>query len=261
MKIKFLGTGSGQTSLNRSHSSILISSSKFNLLVDCGDGISRAFLNQKIDFQSIDFILISHFHADHFTGLPALLTQMKLVSKKTNLTIFVHISEKNFLEQFLFHSYLFKERMTFEVKIISFETESEIKMDNSFFFIARRNSHLDKYKQYDPDKRLGFVSLSFFFRDDENSVIYTGDIASEKDLYLFDQKVEWFISESTHIEPQYFADILTKLNPDKLILTHISDENKGSLLSFQQNMSKSLKSRIFFASDGFDLKHCDTGCL
>jgi ribonuclease Z len=132
MKIKFLGTGSGQTSLNRFHSSFLISSSNHNLLVDCGDGISKAILKQNINFNSIDSILISHFHADHFAGLPSLLTQMKLSSRKNDLTIFVHSSEKDFLEDFIFHSYLFKERMTFNLKIISFDEETEIKVSENF---------------------------------------------------------------------------------------------------------------------------------
>ncbi len=108
MKIKFLGTGSGKTSLNRYHSSFLISSSTNSLLVDCGDGISKAILKQNIDFNSFNSILISHFHADHFAGLPSLLTQMKLGGRKNELTIFVHSSEKPFLEDFICHSYLFK---------------------------------------------------------------------------------------------------------------------------------------------------------
>ena len=106
MKIKFLGTGSGKTSLNRYHSSLLISSSKYNLLVDCGDGISKAILAQNIDFNSINSVLISHFHSDHFSGLPSLITQMKLSSRKNELKIFVHSSEKDFLEDFIFHSYI-----------------------------------------------------------------------------------------------------------------------------------------------------------
>ena len=126
MKIKFLGTGSGKTSLNRYHSSFLLSSSNHNLLVDCGDGISKAILKQNINFNSIDSILISHFHADHFSGLPSLITQMKLTSRKNDLTIYVQLSEKDFLEDFIFHSYLFKERMAFNFNIVSFDEEKEI---------------------------------------------------------------------------------------------------------------------------------------
>lgn len=255
MKIKFLGTGSGKTSLNRYHSSFLISSSTNRLLVDCGDGISKAILKQSIHFNSIDSILISHFHADHFAGLPSLLTQMKLGGRKNELIIFVHSSEKPFLEEFIFHSYLFKERMTFELKIISFDEENEIKVSENLCFISKLNSHLEKYRKYDQQNKLGFVSLSFLFKDDENSVIYSGDIGTENDLLLFDQKADWFITETTHIKSENFLEVIEKLNPRKLILTHIGDDFEEALKTFHQSLPDELKSRIILTFDGLEINH------
>jgi ribonuclease Z len=253
MKIKILGTGSGKTSLNRHHSSFLISSSKHSLLVDCGDGISKAILSQKININSIDSILISHFHADHFSGLPSLITQMKLLSRKNDLTIFVHSSEKDFLEDFIFHSYLFKERMTFNLKIISFDEGKEILLSDHFRFTSKLNSHLDKNRKYDQVNKLGFASLSFLFKDDENSVIYSGDIGSENDLYLFNQKVDWFITETTHIKIESLADILDKLNTAKLILTHIGDDLEERIKIFYQSLPDDIKSRLILAFDGLEI--------
>lgn len=253
MKIKFLGTGSAQTSLNRFHSSFLITSSNYNLLVDCGDGILRSILNQKIDFNSIDSILISHFHADHFSSLPSLLTQMKLLSRKNDLTIFVHSSEKIFLEDFIFHSYLFREIMSFDLNVISFNEESEINADENFSFISKLNSHLDKYKKYDQQNRLGFTSLSFLFKDDENSIIFSGDVGGENDLYLFNEKAKWFITETTHIKIENIIKILNKIEPAKLILTHIGDDFEKPLNDFHQSLPEYLKSRIIIAFDGLEL--------
>lgn len=253
MKIKFLGTSSAQTSLNRFHSSFLISSSNHNLLVDCGDGISKAILKQNIDFNSIDSILISHFHADHYSGLPSLITQMKLLSRKNDLTIFVHSSEKIFLEDLIFHSYLFRERMTFDLNVISFNEENEINADENFSFISKLNSHLDKYKKYDQQNKLGFASLSFLFKDDENSVIYSGDIGSENDLYLFNEKVDCFITEITHIKIENIFKLLGKIEPAKLILTHIGDDFEKPINNFHQSLPEHLKSRIIIAFDGLEL--------
>ena len=253
MKIKFLGTGSAQTSLNRFHSSFLISSSNHNLLVDCGDGISKAILKQNIDFNSIDSILISHFHADHYSGLPSLITQMKLLSRKNDLTIFVHSSEKDFLEDFIFHSYLFKERMTFDLIIISFDEGKEVLLSDDLKFTSKFNSHLDKYKKYDQQSRLGFASLSFLFKDDENAYIHTGDVGSENDLYLFNQKVDWFITETTHIKSEELLGLIDKSDPSKLILTHIGDDFEKPLFDFHQSLPEHLKSRIIIAFDGLEL--------
>jgi len=259
VKIKFLGTGSGKTSLNRHHSSFLISSSNHNLLVDCGDGISNAILKQDISFSFIDSILISHFHADHFSGLPSLLTQMKLLSRKNDLKIFVHRSEKDFLEDFIFHSYLFIDRMTFDLKIISFDEDVKVKLDGSFSFKSKLNSHLDKYQRASletsplQENKLGFVSLSFLFKDEENSVIYSGDVESENDLYLFNQKADWFITETTHIKKENILDLLDKFDPSKIILTHIGDDFEKPLYDFHKSLPESLKSRIILVFDGFEL--------
>ena len=260
MKIKFIGTGSGITSLKRFHSSILISSSGYNLLVDCGDGISRSILQQNISFNSIDSVLISHLHADHYTGLASLLTQMKLANRTNDLSVFVHSTEIKFIEDFIFHSYLFRERMDFELKIIPLEVEKEIKMKDDFNFIAKFNSHLDKYKRASSSitppqdlDRLGFASLSFLFKDEENATIYSGDIGSENDLYLFAQKVDWFITETSHIKVENLVEVLKKLNPEKLILTHIDDDSEEILKVYLESLPKQLKSHFLLASDGLKL--------
>lgn len=262
MRIKFLGTGSAQTSLNRFHSSFLISSSIHNLLVDCGDGISKAILKQNIDFNSIDSILISHFHADHYSGLPSLLTQMKLLSRKNDLTIFVHSSEKIFLEDLIFHSYLFKERMTFNLIIVSFDEEKEILLSDDFKFTSKLNSHLDKYKRASLEtsplqgKVLGFASLSFLFKDDENSCIYTGDVGSESDLYLFDQQVKFYISEITHISPLVLINLLQNQKPEIIVMTHLDDRTEEVIEFFYNKILRSSeKSQILIAFDGLELNH------
>ncbi len=267
MKIKFLGTGSAQTSLNRFHSSFLISSSNHNLLVDCGDGISKAILKQNINFISIDSILISHFHADHYSGLPSLITQMKLLSRKNDLTIFIHSSEKDFLEDFIFHSYLFKERMTFNLIIVSFDEGKEVLLSDDLKFTSKFNSHLDKYKRASletsplREKELGFTSLSFLFKDDENSVNYSGDIGSQNDLYLFNEKVDWFITETTHIKSEELLGLINKLDPSKLILTHIGDDFEKPLFDFHQSLPEHLKSRIIIAFDGLELNQSTQNSL
>ena len=253
MNIKFIGTGSGKTSLKRYHTSFLISSANYNMLVDCGDGISRAILNQNIGFSSIDSILISHLHADHFAGLPSLLTQMKLTGRNNSLTVFVHSSEKDFIEDFILHSYLFKERMRFDLKIIPFDDEREIKLNENFNFTARLNSHLDKYKKYDIENKLGFACLSFLFKDEGNSLIYSGDIGNEKDFYLFNPKVDWFITETTHIKVENLTEVFENLNPGKLILTHIGDDFEERLEQYLESLPENIKSRIILTFDGLKL--------
>ncbi|HMN49981.1 MAG TPA: MBL fold metallo-hydrolase [Ignavibacteriaceae bacterium] len=255
MKINFIGTGSGKTSLKRHHSSFLISSDNHDLLVDCGDGVSAALLKQNISYLNIDSILISHLHADHYSGLASLITQMKLLNRTEPLSIYIHKSLTDFIKDYLFNSYLFFERMDFELKIIPIETEMEIRLSESFYFSAKINSHLEKYSINDFTGKLSFVSLSFLFKEKTRSVIYTGDIGSAKDLYLFKDKVNWFITEVSHIDLNELLILQKENNAEKILLTHIDDESEEAIQKFINSLSDDKKSSFITTQDGFIIQH------
>ena len=44
-----------------------------SLLIDCGEGTQTAIRRASLRFKPIETILITHFHADHISGLPGLL--------------------------------------------------------------------------------------------------------------------------------------------------------------------------------------------
>ncbi|HQF41575.1 MAG TPA: ribonuclease Z [Ignavibacteriaceae bacterium] len=262
MNIKFIGTGSGLTSVERFHSSFLITSSDYKVLVDCGDGISKALLYQNIDFNSINAVIISHLHADHFAGLPSLLTQMKLTGRKEKLKIYVHESNSGFIKDFIQHSYLLAERFPFEFEIIPFSEEKEIFLSDKFFFLSKRNSHLNKYKENKSSVGLSFTSLSFLFKDSQNSVIYTGDVGNDNDLFLFDEKVDWFITEITHISFNGLIKLIDKRYAEKIILTHLDKESDKVILELRKHSDiETEKTEIIIASDGFELNHYNSNCL
>ena len=72
MKCTFLGTGSafdaGQTNV-----SMLVECDGNRIMLDCGFNAGHACINMVPDAQNIDALWISHFHGDHFFGLPFLL--------------------------------------------------------------------------------------------------------------------------------------------------------------------------------------------
>jgi len=108
MELIFIGTGSGRTSLNRFHSSLLFKDGSQKILVDCGDGISRALLTQNISVNLISDIIITHYHSDHLAGLTSLITQMIIQSRKSELNIFTHIELVDTLNLFMQTNYIFK---------------------------------------------------------------------------------------------------------------------------------------------------------
>ena len=254
MKIRFIGTGSGKTSLKRFHSSFLILSNDFNLLVDAGDGTSKALLKQNISPGQIDGILFSHLHPDHFSGIGTLLVQMKLMKREKLLKIYLHDSLIPVVKNFIFSSYLFEERMDFEIKYCGFNGDEETIVNDDIKFIARQNSHLDQYLKYDKEKILSFSCSSFLFNLNNKIICYTGDVGKKEDLNLFKgNDISILISESTHIDKVAFSEIFEELKPAKLIMTHIPDEQEEELLAWKSSLSDEIRDNIIIASDGMTI--------
>ncbi|MCB9248844.1 MAG: MBL fold metallo-hydrolase [Ignavibacteriales bacterium] len=132
-----------------------------NILIDVGDGISKALLHQNVDHNLIDKIIISHFHSDHLAGLPSLLTQMIIAKRRKAIEIYTHKSLLKTLIRFLESSFLFIDKYDFEIKITGFENDKEINLSDELKFISKQNSHITNKRNVDI-KDLEFMSVSFF---------------------------------------------------------------------------------------------------
>ena len=252
----FIGTSSGKTSLNRFHSSFLISTSNYNLLIDTGDGISKALLTQQVSYDVIDGILFSHLHPDHYTGLAALIVQMKMIERKKTLDVFINSELTDVIRNFIIQSYLFPERIDFAIKYHPLTDNVKFKINDDISFIPRQNSHLSSVSKLDDYESQSFSSSSFLLSVDDKNIHYTSDVGEKNDLQLFkDKTIDCLISEVTHIN---LEDIITAFDksdlPEQIILTHISDDDLISLQKFILELSESLKEKIIIASDGLKIK-------
>ena len=251
-KVIFIGTGSGKTSLKRFHSSFLILTKDFNLLVDAGDGISKALLTQNIDFNTIDGVLFSHLHPDHYTGLAALIVQMKMYGRKNKLKIFIHKSLIKTIENLLLNSYLFPGRLGFEIVYSGFEDDEKFNVADSLNFLPKQNSHLSEVSKAGQHTGQSFSCSSFLFKVDEKTIQYTGDAGSIKDLLLFENfDVNFLITETTHIDIKKLLETAgKKIFPELIFLTHLTDDELPSLEKQIASLPGETSKKYIVADDG-----------
>src|SRR5215471_8469288 len=58
------------------------------LLFDCAEGTQRQFLRSGIGLIELREIFLTHYHADHFLGLPGMLKTFSLRGRTVPLTIY-----------------------------------------------------------------------------------------------------------------------------------------------------------------------------
>lgn len=88
MEIIFLGTSGSMPSPKRNVPAIAIRRGGEIILMDCGEGTQRQFMLSGLSFMRVSKILLSHFHGDHFLGLPGLVMTMALNDRSEALEIY-----------------------------------------------------------------------------------------------------------------------------------------------------------------------------
>ena len=88
MRITFLGTAGSWPTKDRSASAIALDTEKELVLLDCGEGTQRQFFQSSASFMRVRRIFLTHFHGDHFLGLPGLIQSMNLNNRTEPLDIY-----------------------------------------------------------------------------------------------------------------------------------------------------------------------------
>ena len=77
--VTVLGSSSALPTAKRFTTAQVINALERFFLVDCGEGTQIQLRKYKIKFSKINYILISHMHADHYLGLFGIISSFNLL--------------------------------------------------------------------------------------------------------------------------------------------------------------------------------------
>ena len=118
MKIVFLGVGEAFDEAQPNNSSLVLTD-KTRLMLDCGFTVPGQLWKYNADPNFLDGVNISHQHADHFFGLPALLLRMWEGGRTRPFTIICQKELKSSFDQFMELAYKgFKAKFSYPIELV-----------------------------------------------------------------------------------------------------------------------------------------------
>ena len=216
MEICFLGVGEA-CDPNHSNTSILVNTAcNGRILLDCGFTVPHAYFSLCEDPDELDILWISHFHGDHFFGIPLLLLRFWEMGREKPLIICGQSGIKEKVAQVMELAYpdLLK-RLQFKLDFTEIEPGCFLKRRDVFWKTAE-NLHSQR-------------CLSVRLEDGCDSLFYSGDGKPTEETLTLASGCNMIIHESFwldrtasgHGNVKICLEFAKKAQADNLALVHL----------------------------------------
>jgi ribonuclease Z len=88
LDIVFFGTSGSMPTADRAPTALLVRRGGERLLFDCAEGTQRQMLRSSIGLLDLREVFLTHYHADHYLGLPGMLKTFALRGREVPITIY-----------------------------------------------------------------------------------------------------------------------------------------------------------------------------
>ena len=228
MQLRFVGCGDALGSGGRFNTCFHVTGASVNFLIDCGASSLPALKRLGIAREAIDLILITHFHGDHFGGLPFLLLDAQFTRRSRPLVIAgpqgIETKLANLMEALFEHSSKTKQR--FDLSVVALEPEQsrtfgEVKVTP--YPVVHGES--------------GGPFLAYRIEAEGRVITYSADTEWTDALIPAARGADLFIAEAyyydkivkNHLSLKTLEAHLPEINARRLVLTHMSDDMLGRL--------------------------------
>ena len=88
LDVVFLGTAGSMPTAERSATALVVRRGGERLLFDCAEGTQRQFLRSSLGLVDLREVFLTHYHADHYLGLPGMMKTFALRGREVPMTIY-----------------------------------------------------------------------------------------------------------------------------------------------------------------------------
>ena len=228
MRLQFVGCGDALGSGGRYNTCFHVSGDKVNCLIDCGASSLPALKKLGIGRDAIDLILITHFHGDHFAGLPFFMLDAQFGRRSRPLVIAgpegIETRLTQVMEALFEHSSRTKPK--FDLSVIALKPQ-EIRKFGAVTVTPYPVVHGES----------GGPFLGYRIEAEGRVIAYSADTEWTETLIPLAREADLFIAEAyyydkvvkNHLSLATLQARLPEIKPKRLVLTHMSDNMLGRL--------------------------------
>ncbi len=88
LDLVFFGTSGSMPTADRAPTALMIRRGGDRLLFDCAEGTQRQMLRSNVGLVDLREVFLTHYHADHYLGLPGMLKTFSLRGREVPITIY-----------------------------------------------------------------------------------------------------------------------------------------------------------------------------
>lgn len=224
MQVTFVGSGDAFGSGGRFHTCFHVDAGATRFLLDCGASSLIALKRAEIDRNAIDTIFVTHFHGDHFGGIPYFILDAQFFSGRTApLRIVGPEGVGQWVERAMETAFAGSSsaKRRFELETIEASSGQPLDIDGVNVEAARvRHGPIDG------------PFLAYRLTVDQKVIAYTGDTEWVDALFDIGRAADLLIAEAYfydkrvpfHLDLATLKQKLSQIAPKRLILTHMSDD-------------------------------------
>jgi ribonuclease BN (tRNA processing enzyme) len=216
MQVFFLGVGEACDPEHGNTSVEIVTAANVHVLCDCGFSVPHTYFSGCDDPDQLDLVWISHFHGDHFFGMPLLLLRLWEMGRRKPLTICSQQGISGTITQALELAFPgFGDKLAYELRFAEAEPGREHHI-NGLTIKTVETIHSQR-------------NLGVLLSDGSKKLYYSGDGRPSEGVAALIEECDFAVHEAFSLEDEYpyhgsisgCLDLVQQCTPCTLALVHL----------------------------------------